>query len=36
MDVSMQTTMIVEHQMSLGILVTHIGVKGMENICELG
>jgi hypothetical protein len=31
----MHTAMILEHQMSLRIFDTHLGVQGMEAICEL-
>jgi hypothetical protein len=31
----MQTATILEHQMSLRIFDTHLGVQGMEDICEL-
>jgi hypothetical protein len=31
----MQTTMVLEHQMSLKIFDTHIGAQGMEDIGEL-
>jgi hypothetical protein len=35
LDLSMQTTMILENQMSLKIFDTHLGAQGMEDICEL-
>jgi hypothetical protein len=31
----MQTTVILEHQMSLRIFDTQLGAQGMEYICEL-
>ena len=34
-DVSMQSTMILEHQTSLWIFDTQLGAQGMENICEI-
>ena len=35
MDVSMQTTMVLEHHIFLRIFDTHLGVQGMEDIGEL-
>jgi hypothetical protein len=35
MNVSMQSTVILEHQISLRIFNTHLGVQGMEDICEV-
>ena len=31
----MQSTVILEHQMSLRIFDTHLGAQGMEDICEI-
>ena len=35
LDVSMQSTTVLEHQMSLQIFDTQLGVQGMEDICEI-
>jgi hypothetical protein len=35
MDVFMQSTTILEHQMSLRIFDTQLGAQGMEDICEI-
>jgi hypothetical protein len=35
LDVSMQTTMVLENHMSLRIFDTQLGAQGMEDICEL-